>query len=104
MPTSDEIAPLWSSRSSIPAACRKRAAVVTRVEKPSPVHPVHAGGRQCSPSSARCQNFTVGESARLGIGGMESTPQGGCGPDWVYPYTWQHSIARPQIVKVRTFR
>src|SRR5450759_1181976 len=104
MPTNDEIAPLWSSISSIPPKWRKRAAVVTSVEKPAPVHPVHAGGRQSSPSSAGRQNFTVGESARLGIVGMESTPQGGCGPDWVSPYAWQHSIATPQIVRVRTFR
>src|ERR1035441_8622862 len=104
MPAREEIAPLEISRSSMPAAWRKRAAVVTSVEKPSPVHPVHAGGRQFAPSSAVLQNFTAGESERLGIGGMGSTPQGGCGPDWEYPCAWQHSIARPQIDRDRTSR
>ena len=80
-PAREEIAPLCRSRSSIPDAWVKRAAVVTRVEKPSPVQPVHAGGRQCSPSSEVLQNFTTGESARLGKGGTESSLQGGRGPD-----------------------
>src|ERR1035437_1998151 len=79
MPASEEIAPLWRSRSSMPEAWYNRAAVVTNVEKPSPVHPVHVGGRQFGPSSAGPQKFTAGESARLGRGGPESTPQGGGG-------------------------
>jgi hypothetical protein len=66
MPANEEIAPLWSSKSSIPEAWRNRAAVVTRVEKPAPVHPVHGGGRQFSPSSEGFQNLTAGDSARLG--------------------------------------
>src|ERR1022692_606960 len=104
MPTSEEIAPLWRSRLSIPSAWLNRAAVVTNVENPSPVQPVHAGGRQCSPSSSVLQNFTAGESARLGWGGMESTPQGGCGPDWAYPNAGQQRIARRQRDKDRTLR
>jgi hypothetical protein len=66
MPASEEIAPLWRSRSSVPEGWEKRAEVVTSVEKPSPFHPVHAGGRQRSPNSEMLQNFTTGESPRLG--------------------------------------
>src|ERR1035437_9946408 len=102
MPASEEIAPLWRSRSSMPEAWYNRAAVVTNVEKPSPVHPVHVGGRQFGPSSAGPQNLTAGESARLGRGGNESSTQGRCGPDWAYPYARQPSTARQQRDKKRT--
>src|SRR3989304_5437188 len=80
MPACPEIAPIRRRRPSTPEAWRKRATVTTNVVKPESVQPVHAGGIQSRPDSARPQPLTVGDSSRSGEGGKVALPQGGCGP------------------------
>lgn len=48
--------------------------------KPRADHPRQAGGIQSRPRLDRSQTLIAGECSRSGYGGIDSAPQGGCGP------------------------
>ena len=48
--------------------------------KPGADHPRQPGGAQSRPKVERSQTLIAGECGRSGYGGLDSAPQGGCGP------------------------